>query len=241
VHSLARQIIRICHLYPRHMSLYGDRGNIATLVHRAKARGIEVQLQNCEPGEDVELNNDIIMLGGGQDLDQARIIPHLLKQKEKIKESVERGALFFGVCGGYQLLGKYYQASSGKKIEGLGLVDMYTESDESRIIGNLCMYSDSFGLLTGFENHAGRTFLNEGVKPLAKIHQGGGNNGSSDRTEGVFMELGKGMLIGTYMHGCLPQNPRLADFLLAQRAGDLYPLDDVLESLCKENNLKLNY
>ncbi len=84
--------------------------------------------------------------------------------------------------------------------------------------------------LVGFENHSGRTFLGSDAKPLGKVIQGKGNNGS-DKTEGCM----QGGIIGTYLHGSLlPKNPHLADHLIAatlRRRGDgaLSSLDDLAE------------
>jgi lipid II isoglutaminyl synthase (glutamine-hydrolysing) len=87
--------------------------------------------------------------------------------------------------------------------------------------------------LAGFENHAGRTYLDEGAEPLGRVVAGFGNNGE-DGVEGSRV----GNALGTYLHGpLLPRNPWLADWLigkaLARRLGDapdLEPLPDDFES-----------
>src|SRR5207248_11539655 len=91
--------------------------------------------------------------------------------------------------------------------------------------------------LAGFENHAGRTYLDEGAKPLGRVLAGFGNDGESG-CEGCRV----GRAIGTYLHGpLLPRNPWLADWLLAQalarRTGEappFEPLDDELEAEAHE-------
>ena len=87
--------------------------------------------------------------------------------------------------------------------------------------------------VAGFENHAGRTYLDEGAEPLGRVLAGFGNDGESGH-EGCRA----GRVIGTYLHGpLLPRNPWLADWLLAQalahRTGEppqLEPLEDELEA-----------
>src|SRR5438046_8263997 len=91
--------------------------------------------------------------------------------------------------------------------------------------------------LAGFENHAGRTYLDEGAEPLGRVLAGFGNDGESG-DEGCRA----GRAIGTYLHGpLLPRNPWLADWLLAQaiahRTGEapaLEPLEDDLEAAAHE-------
>jgi hypothetical protein len=87
--------------------------------------------------------------------------------------------------------------------------------------------------IAGFENHAGRTYLEEGAEPLGRVVAGFGNNGE-DGFEGCRL----GPALGTYLHGpLLPRNPWLADWLLgralARRLGEppeLEPLADDLET-----------
>src|SRR5437588_12740928 len=88
--------------------------------------------------------------------------------------------------------------------------------------------------LAGFENHAGRTILDDGAEPLGRVLAGFGNDGESGH-EGCRL----GRAVGTYLHGpLLPRNPWLADWLLAQalvhRTGEariLTPLPDDLEAV----------
>jgi CobQ-like glutamine amidotransferase family enzyme len=85
--------------------------------------------------------------------------------------------------------------------------------------------------LAGFENHAGRTLLDEGAEPLGRVVSGFGNDGESG-VEGCRYKR----VYGTYLHGpLLPRNPWFADRLLADAlahaggATELVPLPDELE------------
>jgi len=143
------------------------------------------------------------------------------------------------VCGGYQLLGEYYVTADGKKLPGLGLVDLHTVPGPKRNIGNIVIQTSGLGLqpptLVGFENHSGKTYLGPGLTPLGRVLRGAGNNGD-DGTEGVAA----GNVFGTYLHGSLlPKNPHLADLLLdraLRRRGSarLEPLDDAVEMSAHE-------
>jgi hypothetical protein len=218
------------------MNIYGDRGNILTLLKRAEWQGFEPRLVELGRGATEQMADvDVFFFGGGQDREQALVYNDLLEYKRQALEAaVNEGAQVLAVCGGYQLLGHYYQTADGQRFDGIGLIDVATEGGSKRFIGDVVVQTSIEGLtpdtLVGFENHSGRTFLGKDVKPLGKVLTGKGNNGS-DKTEGCV----QGGVIGTYLHGSLlPKNPHLADYLIKQaltRRGvaGLSPLDDSAE------------
>jgi lipid II isoglutaminyl synthase (glutamine-hydrolysing) len=223
-------------LYPDLMNIYGDRGNILTLLKRAEWRGLDAKLIELGRGAESEmLDVDVFFFGGGQDREQALIYGDLRQYKQdSLQRAVANGAQVLAVCGGYQLLGHYYQTADGERYDGIGLIDVRTEAGKKRFIGDVVIETEVEGLsprtLVGFENHSGRTFLGPGAKPLGRVIQGQGNNGS-DRLEGCV----QGNIIGTYLHGSLlPKNPQLADHLIGRAlsrrdGGGLSPLDDSAE------------
>ncbi len=223
-------------LYPDLMNIYGDRGNILTLVQRAKWRGFDAQVRELGKGthqgfEDV----DVFFFGGGQDREQALVYDDLLELKaEPLTRALAKGAAMLAVCGGYQLLGHYYQTAEGDRFPGLDLLDLHTEAGSQRCIGNVVVDVSGLGLepktLVGFENHSGRTFLGEGLAPLGRVIAGSGNNGQ-DGTEGVAA----GTIFGTYLHGSLlPKNPHLADRVMAtalQQKRHIHRLEPLVDTL----------
>ena len=226
--------LRVCHLYPEHLNIYADRGNIAVLRARCEWRGIEFAAVGCGPGDPLP-EADLYYVGGGQDRDQLLIEDDLLGRAGGLRAAVDGGAWMLAVCGGYQMLGHYYRGHQGDEIRGTGLVDLVTEAGPTRMIGNIsidCELRPGEPMtVVGFENHAGRTRLGEGVRPLGRVLHGHGNNGR-DGGEGVHT----GRIVGTYIHGpLLPKNPALADHLigaaLERRHGKvaLEPPEDQLE------------
>ncbi len=227
--------INIYHLYPAHLNLYGDRGNMLALCRRANWRDIEVNIVPVGPGKEIAFTScDLLFMGGGQDSDQKLVAEDLKRRHREIQKAVQENMVIFAVCGSYQLLGHYYTTARGERIGGLDIVDLYTDAGRGRLIGNAvisCSLWDPPRTLTGFENHGGRTFLGPGVQPLGTVLYGFGNNGA-DKTEGAVYKN----IIGTYLHGSLlPKNPWLTDHLLrkalAFRHQDtaLRDLDDSLE------------
>ncbi len=217
--------LRIAHLYADEMNIYGDRGNILTLAKRAEWRGISVGLDAIGRGPAPDLSGiDLIFWGGGQDRDQELVFRDAAQHKvAAIRSAIDDGAVVLAVCGGYQLLGEYYVTADGKKLPGLGLVDLHTVPGARRNIGNIVIETSGLGLtpptLVGFENHSGKTYLGPGLQPLGRVLEG----------------VASGNVFGTYLHGSLlPKNPHLADLLLSRalrRRGfsRLEPLDDSVE------------
>lgn len=228
--------LTICHLYPDLLNVYGDVGNVLILKHRASLRNISVNIVNCSQGDILDTNNtDIIFFGGGQDFEQS-IVSNDLKnlKKQPLAKYIEDGKVLLAICGGYQLLGKYYTAPTGEKIEGLGILDIYTEAGDTRFIGNTEIINEDFNeTYVGFENHSGRTYINN-YKPLGKCIHGYGNNGS-DGYEGCIYKN----TFGTYFHGSfLSKNPEFADRLLTLALQKKYGQDITLDSLADEFELK---
>ncbi len=242
--------LNITHLYPDLMNLYGDLGNVVCLQKRAEWRGIKVTVNNISIGSQLEAGqNDLYFFGGGQDADQLRTYPDLLAHKRaQLLIDLESDVPMLAICGGYQLLGKYFLDSNGNRIEGIGLLDMETVAPTSemrqRAVGDLVtrlevtsalkQHPSGLGTLVGFENHSGRTRLNPSAKiqTLGKVLVGVGDNFDCVSDGIVYKHV-----IGSYMHGSLlPKNPHLADWLITKAlttkyktAVHLKPLDDTAE------------
>ncbi len=234
--------LRIAHLYPEQMNIYGDRGNILALLRRCAWRGIGVEPLSVGVGLYVDWEQvDIAFFGGGQDSGQALIAEDFVLRHGPALRAAK-------------LLGHYFLTYTSEQLPGIGALDLHTVGGDVRLIGNIVVEADlttdhrppttegeissvvgrqsSVVRLVGFENHSGRTYLGAGVRPLGRVLAGHGNNGE-DGTEGVVYRN----VFGCYMHGSLlPKNPQLADHLiglaLARRYGSLAaltPLHDDLE------------
>jgi CobQ-like glutamine amidotransferase family enzyme len=206
--------IRVGHLYPDYLNIYADRGNIAVFAERARARGHELDVRAIGMGDAVPVGEiDLFYVGGGQDREQELVAHDLVAKAGPLREAVEEGAAFLAVCGGYQLLGRSYRDVAGVELPGIGLLPLHTVAGETRMIGDVLLDCAWAGeTLAGFENHAGRTLLDEGAEPLGRVVSGFGNDGVSGH-EGCRYKRA----YGTYLHGpLLPRNPWFADRLLEE-------------------------
>ena len=228
--------LRICHMYPDVLNLYGDGGNIISLSQRLRWRGIGAEVTKLPIGSRAKLADfDLVFIGGGQDFEQQVLLEDLHRGKDgEIRAAIADGLPFLTICGGYQMLGQYYETYDGKRCDFIGALDLYTVGATQRMIGNYAfrLGEESGGsVVVGFENHSGKTRLGPGVQPLGKVLAGFGNNGE-DGTEGArYLNV-----FGTYSHGpMLPKNPAFCDLLLATALerkygrAELAPLDDTAE------------
>lgn len=233
-----KQKLTIGWLYPDLMNIYGDRGNITTLVKRCLWRGIDAEVLYLNPGfsnKDLDCC-DLLLMGGAQDTQQTIVNSDLKKKKSGLCAKIENGTPGLYVCGGFQFLGKYYKEADGKIIDGLGIFDLYTENpgeNTQRLIGNMAFEFEKLNyVLIGFENHGGRTYLGKNITAFGKIIKGFGNNGKDGLEGARFKES-----FGTYSHGpILPKNPKFADYLIKvalekkyKTTINLKELDDSLE------------
>jgi lipid II isoglutaminyl synthase (glutamine-hydrolysing) len=224
------------HLYPDYLNIYADRGNMAVLAQRAAWRGIDFEVQPVGMEDEVRPGaHDLYYIGGGQDREQALVARDLVGKGEALREAVEDGAALLAVCGGYQLLGRFYRGRDGEEMPGIGLFPHETLAGDRRMIGDVLLECElrpgERRTLAGFENHAGRTYLDEGAEPLGRVVAGFGNDGQSGY-EGCRV----GLALGTYLHGpLLPRNPWLADWLitaaLLRKTGDWLELDALPDAL----------
>ena len=240
--SRLRRPLRIVHLFPDLLNLYGDRGNVATLAQRARWRGFDVEIRPIDAtADDAPIAADIIFIGGGPDRMQVEAARALARMEGSLARAVSRGSALLAVCGGFQNSGHVYRSSLAGSLAGPGLFDACTEAPDEgrRLVGGVVVklepgspiaaqgrtsaavagFAGQEETIVGFENHGGRTFLGSGAHVLGRVDRGHGNNGV-DGGEGLIALPGEaglaGLRLGTYLHGpLLPRNPHLADFILA--------------------------
>ncbi len=219
--------VRLVWVYPDLLSTYGDRGNLLMLDRRARLRGIPVEVAEVNSDQRVPVDGDIYLLGGGEDLPQV-LAARRLRAAGGLSSAVNRGAVIFSVCAGYQIMGTEFGGAEGEPVAGLGLLDIRSGRGDRRGVGEITADVDpALGVdrLTGFENHQGVTRRGPDVRPLATVLTGVGNG---DGTEGAY----SGRVVGTYLHGpALVRNPSLADMLLSWVVGTLPPIDPRQEEL----------
>ncbi|QTU83122.1 adenosylcobyric acid synthase [Carnobacteriaceae bacterium zg-C25] len=205
--------IRICHLYGNLLNTYGDNGNLLMLQHCAKHQGYNVETTIVSLDEPFDPNQfDLVFCGGGQDYEQLIVSRDIQEKRDHLIQFIENNGVVVAICGGFQLLGHYYIGANGEKIQGIGALNHYTLSqDNNRYIGDIEILDEETGMTyVGYENHNGRTFLQDGMQPLGKVISGYGNN-NEDKTEGARYKN----VFCSYFHGpLLVRNRHLAEHII---------------------------
>ena len=249
--ALSEPPVVIAHMLPDLLNLYGDGGNVRILEQRLRWRGIPVEVRRIQHGEAVDFSQvDLVFMGGGPDREQKLASEQLLAMRDELAVYVEGDGPLLAICGGYQILGRQWLWGD-ELVPGLGLIDMETRrpgTSADRLIDNMVLESPlAAHPVVGYENHAGRTYLGEGVEGFGRVVSscGHGNN-DDDRVEGARYKN----VVGTYSHGpLLSKNPEVADWLLARAlerraertgtpAADLAPLDDSAELAANASMVK---
>ncbi len=211
-------------VYPDLLGTYGDSGNATILAQRLRWRGTPAEVITVLAGDPVPSSADLYVVGGGEDLPQAFAARELTATRP-LHRAVAGGAAVFAVCAGLQILGTSFVGPDGVETDGLGLLDCRTSrGDGPRAVGELVVdpeAADGLPVLSGYENHGGRTARGPAVRPAGRVRSGIGNG---DGTDGAV----SGHVYGTYLHGpALARNPALADLLLSWVVGPpAAPLDD---------------
>jgi len=214
--------VRIALVFPSLLGTYGDGGNASVLAQRLRWRGIDADVIDVGVDDAVPEQADLYVLGGGEDTAQTLAVSRL--SDGVLARAVAAGKTVFAVCAGFQILGESFLVGAGDIVPGLGLVDCRTDRlPGERAVGELLTdAADGLGVLTGYENHGGRTVLGADARPLARVRDGVGN-GDGSGGDGLV----QGNVVATYLHGpALARNPALADHLLRTVVADLSPLDD---------------
>lgn len=220
----SESVLRIGVLIPEVLGTYGDTGNAMVLAERARRRGIASEIVTVSLSDPIPEDLDIYTLGGGEDTAQC-LAARKFREDPGLLRALDAGRPLLAVCASLQVLGQWYRDARNEKVAGLGVLDITTDPQGSRSIGELICEPLLEGLsepLTGFENHGGGTILGSEAKPLGRVLVGVGNGCPMGVTPPPIAYDGvvQGPIIATYMHGpCLARNPELADLLLRRATG----------------------
>ncbi|WP_066520058.1 type 1 glutamine amidotransferase [Curtobacterium ammoniigenes] len=220
----------LLHLYPRQMGVSGDRGNVTTLVRRAAAADIEVEVVLHSPGDSVPSHADLVVVGNGPLSAMRALESDVQRVSPAIRAFASSGVPVVAVGGGFDLATKEIVPTTGSPINGLGVFDARAVRGAERRV-NYFILDTRYPLLAGasrrvrgFEDHATRIENTDPGAVFADVVSGGGNQAGAP-TEGAIA----GASFGTHTQGpLLPLNPQLTDAVLnaaLSRVGRAYEPD----------------
>ncbi|MEP7179767.1 MAG: glutamine amidotransferase, partial [Pseudonocardiales bacterium] len=142
--------MRLIHLYPREMNIYGDTGNVLVLAQRLRWRGLPVDIVPVSVGDPLPPDADILLGGGGQDAAQGEIGADFAGRGAELRAMADDGMVMLAICGTYQMLGHEFVTQEGRHIPGVGVLDLVTTGHTERLIGNNYVDTDDAGRLVGY-------------------------------------------------------------------------------------------
>lgn len=230
---MATYSLHLAHLYGDLLNTYGDVGNILALRYYANLMDTDLTTDVISIEEQFNPDKfDIAFFGGGQDYEQMIVSKDIQSKKGGIETFINNDKPMLAICGGYQLLGHYYIGADGEKINGIGVLDHYTLSqDHHRFIGDITIKNQDTGeVYHGFENHNGKTYIGAGEKPLGTVITGHGNNGEDQQEGAIYKQT-----YCSYFHGpILTRNGQLAKRMLLKALRNKYPDADLTKQAALE-------
>lgn len=196
-------------LFPEVCNLYGDLQNINYL----KKCLPEAEFINTSLGEEptfVTEKIDFIYLGPMTEKIQEKVIQKLLLYKSRIVELIENNTVFLFTGNAMEVLGKYIENEDGRKIEAIGIFDVYAKRDMlhryfGAVLGKLSNID-----IVGFKATFSFTYGENENNYFIKVNKGIGINKQS-KLEGIR----KNNFIGTYLIGpILITNPLFTKYLI---------------------------
>ena len=85
-------MIKILHLFPNLMNLYGEYANLTVLEKHLKDQGLKVKIDKKDIHSSIVLDNyNMIYMGSGTERNQKIAMEELKKYSEELKKFVENG------------------------------------------------------------------------------------------------------------------------------------------------------
>lgn len=136
--------IKILHLFPNLLSLYGEYGNIAVLRRTLSTMGCGVTVDTWEEGELDLTAYDFIYAGAGTEDNLLEAIIRLMPHRDTVKESIENGTHWLATGNAMTLFGTSVTRGADTT-QALGCFGYSTIiQDDRRYLGDV-LAADIFG------------------------------------------------------------------------------------------------
>ena len=200
--------VRILHLYPDYMNLYGENGNVRILERRLRDQGFDVEITGGTVTDSrIRITDiDFVYMGSGYEYNRDMAADHLKRSVEELNGSINAGVPMLFTGNSYDILGKGVTTSDFEFIEGLGIFEYtFKEQARKRYTGDVILRDPvTDDRYVGFVNRAGvpervDDFVFDVVKAIGEV---------PFKKDGIR----KNNLLGISLIGpVLVKNPKLAD------------------------------
>ncbi len=205
--------MRILHLYPNLMNLYGDYGNIKVLVDHLKDLDVDASVDCVELDDDYNVSDyDLIYMGPGSESRHLAALDDLMKHRDGLKEYLDNDKVLLFTGNAMELLGE-----SIDDRKALGILDFKSRISEKRYTGDVIMNNDELGRIVGFINKS--SLIEGGEEYKLFSYEFRDNNLVDNDYEGWRYHNG----FGTHISGpILIKNPSFMDLMIKLLSGERY-------------------
>lgn len=172
----------------------------------------DVSVRYVMPGDEIG-NPDLLILPGSKNTIEDMQVLQDSGIVDQIRQCADQGIRIFGICGGFQLLGKKisdpnHVESELDEIEGLGLLDIATQMQGTKRTTQVQAEHEG-QILEGYEIHMGETEISDSLTPFSRIILQNGEETS--RYDGAVSPDKR--IQGTYLHGVFDNSQWTRDYL----------------------------
>lgn len=216
--------IKILHLFPRLMSLYGEYGGLRLLERELEKGGFAVNVTATDEGDVPFGDFDMIYVGSGTEEALLEACRRLTPYGEHIRAVAESGKTLFLATGNAMALFGKTLTRGEITLEGVGAFGYDTVADKKRYLGDALTTGENlFGApCVGFVNTSCRFIGVEAPLMEMRLNPALGNDKAAS-AEGVFTEN----FIGTQLIGhLLVKNPHALAWVYRRLTGAEYVPDE---------------
>lgn len=216
--------MKLYHIFPDLMNLYGDYGNLVVLQKALSDAGVEAEVVQVRPGDAPDLADaDFLYMGPGTEPARNAALEHLRPWKDALTDALLTRRVPALLAGNaWSLLGAAITTPAGR-LDGLGLFDYVTAETAVRVTGDVIAAHAADGLpgqpAVGFLNRCDTVAGMD--TPLFTLEMGKGNDGVSP-AEGFVQEN----FYATHLIGpLLVKNPHLLAHFVSLLGVEPVPVD----------------
>ena len=217
--------LKLIHVYPDLMSLYGSYANVAVLKRRLEQMGNTVTVETVVPDQSCDITSgDFIFMGAGTERAQKAALADFIRYESAVKKAAEGGVPMLFAGTSMELMGKSITDDAGKEYTALGLTNFTSVQSKKRFVEDVYGVTDLYPEpVVGFVNKSS-TISGVETPLLTAVQLGYGNEGLKT-PEGFRYQN----VIGSHLTGpILVKNPRLLDKVIAaiyEKRGEALPAE----------------
>ncbi len=222
--------IKILHLLPNLLSLYGEYANISVLKYYLEKNSYNVSVTHCENDFSRIDGYDLIYIGSGTEDNIIHAIKLLAPFREEIRKSIENGALWLSTGNSLALFGKSVNTHEGNAVDALDIFPFTVNEEFQRFTGDVMTKEICGAPLIGYVNNS---YCFNGISSPFSVLTLNSTLGS-DKKSGNDGYSFKNFISTSLTGPLLVKNPHFTEYIMEKITGEKI-------SIPAEDNIKKAY